>query len=62
MVISTLFGYEMAIARPKGYDPNPEVLKFASERGNNIFFTESVEEAFKDVDVVYANTWHCMAA
>lgn len=60
MVFSTLFGYKMYIARPKGYEANPKVMRYASDRGADIVFTEDLEEAFKDADVVYANTWHSM--
>jgi ornithine carbamoyltransferase len=60
MVVSTLFGYDMHVARPKGYEPNSEISKFSSERNGNIVLTESIEEAFKDADIVYANTWHSM--
>lgn len=60
IVISTLFGYQMYVARPKGYEAVAEISRFASERGGDIVFTDSVEEAFKDADVVYANTWHSM--
>jgi len=60
MVVSTLFGYKMYIARPKGYEANPKVIKYTSERGAEIVFTENLEEALKDADIVYANTWHSM--
>ncbi len=64
MVISSVFGYKLYIARPKGYDPNPRIMKFVEENapksGAEIVLTEDLEEAFKDADVVYANTWHSM--
>jgi len=60
MVVSTLFGYKMYIARPKGYEPNPRIMRYVSENGGDITFTEDVEEALRDADVVYANTWHSM--
>lgn len=60
MIVSTLFGYEIHVARPKGYEPNPKVMKFISEKKAKIVFTENLAEAFKNADVIYANTWHSM--
>lgn len=64
MIISSIFGYEMYIARPKGYEADKRVLEFVEDMsarsGANIVFTEDLEEAFRDADVIYANTWHSM--
>jgi ornithine carbamoyltransferase len=60
MVVSTLFGYEMYVARPKGYEANSKVMKFVSEKKGQVVFTEDLQEAFKNADIVYANTWHSM--
>jgi ornithine carbamoyltransferase len=60
MVISTLFEFEMRVAAPKGYVPDPRFKKYVSEHGGNVDFTENLEEAFENADVVYANTWHSM--
>jgi len=64
MIVSSMFGYEMYIARPKGYEADKRILEYVEDMskksGANIVFTEDVEEAFKDADVVYANTWHSM--
>jgi len=64
MIASTLFGINIYVARPKGYEPNPKILKFAEEHAsmNNsqCVITDELEEAVRDADVVYANTWHSM--
>ncbi|HIQ13863.1 MAG TPA: ornithine carbamoyltransferase [Thermoprotei archaeon] len=64
MIISSIFGYEMYIARPSGYDADKRILDFvydvSKNTGANIQFTDDVVEAFKDADVIYANTWHSM--
>jgi ornithine carbamoyltransferase len=64
MIMSSIFGYEMYVARPRGYEPDPRVLGFVEDMsrrsGANIVFTSDLEEALKDADVVYANTWHSM--
>lgn len=60
MVLSTTFDYEMRIARPKGYEAEKRILDFVSEKKGHVVFTDDLEEAFRDADVVYANTWHSM--
>jgi ornithine carbamoyltransferase len=60
MVISTLFDYDLYVARPKGYEADNRVRKFVSEHDGQVVFTERLEEAFKKADVVYANTFHSM--
>ena len=52
-------GMEVAVACPKGYEPDAELMKWASENG--IFTcTESVLEAAKDADVLYTDVWASM--
>jgi len=64
MVAGALFGMHIYVARPAGYEPNERILKFVSEHapksGAVIRLTEDLEEAVRDADVVYANTWHSM--
>jgi ornithine carbamoyltransferase len=64
MVISTIFGYRMYVARPKGYEPDPRVWRFVEENsgytGAEVVLTEDLEEALRDADIIYANTWHSM--
>ncbi len=64
MVVSSLMGIDMYIARPKGYEPAEEILKFAEEHaeegGSQIVLTTDLEEAVRGADVVYANTFHSM--
>ena len=52
-------GMEVAVACPKGYEPDADLMKWASENG--IFTcTESVLEAAKDADVLYTDVWASM--
>lgn len=64
MIMASVFGHIMYVARPKGYDPHPKVWSFVEDiskkTGAEVVLTEDVEEAFKDADVIYANTWHSM--
>ena len=64
MIISSIFGYTMYLARPKGYEADRRILDFVEDMskktGAHIAFTEDLEEAFRGADVIYANTWHSM--
>jgi ornithine carbamoyltransferase len=66
MIGCSIFGIDIFVTRPKGYDPNPKIVQFVQEHadanGSRCVVTESLDEAVKDADVVYANTWHSMGA
>jgi len=53
------------LAHPKGYDLLPDTLvtaaKFAEESGGSFMQTHSMDDAFKDADVVYPKSWAPMA-
>ena len=52
-------GMKVAIASPKGYEPDKEVLEFA--KGNPDFLlTTDIYEAAKDADAVYTDVWSSM--
>lgn len=52
-------GMKFAIACPKGYEPDSDIMKWASENGDFICTTD-VLEAAKDADVVYTDVWASM--
>ncbi len=52
-------GMEVAIACPKGYEPDEALQKWAEENGS-FTCTDSVSEAIKDADVVYTDVWMSM--
>jgi ornithine carbamoyltransferase len=61
MIAGCMFDFEVWVARPAGYDPVPQVMEYVQEHGDsNVHLTDSLEEAIRDADVVYANTWHSM--
>jgi len=64
MVCSSLLGMNIHIAIPKGWSPAKVITDFAEEnakrRGTEVIVTDSLEEALKGADVVYANTFHSM--
>lgn len=52
-------GMEVSVACPKGYEPDAELMKWASENG--IFTcTENVLDAACDSDVIYTDVWASM--
>ena len=57
-------GMEIAIATPKQYECDPEVVKNAlddaKKTGTKLTLTNDPIEAIKDADVVYADTWVSM--
>jgi ornithine carbamoyltransferase len=64
MIAGSLFGMDVYVARPVGYEPDERILSFVKEQasisGATVVLTHSLEEAVKNADVVYANTWHSM--
>jgi len=64
MVCGSLLGIDVNAAIPKGWSPAKVITDFAEEnakkRGTEVIVTDSLEEALKGADVVYANTFHSM--
>jgi len=62
----TRFGMDVTLAHPEGYDVMPEIediaRKNASATGGSFSKTSSMEEAFKDADIVYPKSWAPFAA
>ncbi len=52
-------GMSVAIACPKDYQPDAEIMKWASENGD-FLCTEDVNAAAKDADVLYTDVWASM--
>jgi N-acetylornithine carbamoyltransferase len=55
------FGHDLSIAHPKGYELDAELMSEiesqTKENGGSLEFTNNVDEAFEDVEVVYAKSW-----
>ncbi len=62
MIIGSLMGMQVWVARPPGYEPDPRVMEFVQRQPGvgNVTVTDSFEQALAGADVVYANTWHSM--
>lgn len=62
----TRFGMDVVLAHPEGYEVMPEVeevaRKNAAQYGGSFTKTNSMEEAFKDADIVYPKSWAPFAA
>lgn len=52
-------GMSVAIACPKSNQPDAEIMKWASERGNFVC-TDNILEAAADADVIYTDVWASM--
>ena len=62
----TRFGMDVVLAHPEGYEVMPEVEEVAKKNaeatGGTFTKTNSMEEAFKDADIVYPQSWAPFAA
>ena len=61
----TRFGMDVVLAHPEGYDVMPENEEFAKENakksGGSFKKVNSMDEAFKDADIVYPKSWASFA-
>lgn len=59
--LMTRFGMNVHLAHPKGYDLIPDVVKLAAKKaeqsGGTFTQSASMEEAFKNADIVYPKSW-----
>ena len=62
----TRFGMDVVLAHPEGYEIMPEVEEIAKKNaaagGGSFTKCNSMEEAFKDADIVYPKSWAPFAA
>ncbi len=58
---SAQFGHDLRIAHPKGYELDEELMseiqRQTAAAGGSLEIVNNVEEAFENVDVVYAKSW-----
>lgn len=59
--LMTRFGMNVSLAYPEGYDLLPEITKLAKENSNqsggSFEIVNSMDESFKDADIVYPKSW-----
>jgi knotted carbamoyltransferase YgeW len=62
----TRLGMDVVLAHPEGYDLMPEVEEIAKKNaaasGGNYRKTHSMQDAFKEADIVYPKSWASFAA
>ena len=65
ITLMTRLGMDVVLAHPKGYDLVPDTVetagKFAHQTGGSFKVVHSMEEAFRDADIVYPKSWAPMA-
>jgi len=61
VLASAKLGMDVVLARPKGFELDPEVIKaakqFCKENGTKFEETEEMADAFKGADIVYPKSW-----
>jgi knotted carbamoyltransferase YgeW len=59
--LMTRFGMDVMLAHPEGYDLGPKVVELAgaqaARNGGSLQIVGSMEEAFREADVVYPKSW-----
>ncbi len=59
--LASRFGMDIVLAHPKGYDLIPEVVEMSKRQAvasdGSFAFTDSMDEAFEDADIVYPKSW-----
>ncbi len=66
ITLMTRYGMDVSLAYPKGYDLLPDTIevskKHAKASGGKFSISNSMEDAFKDADIVYPKSWAPFAA
>jgi len=57
---AAVFGFELRVATPKGYEPNAEVVTRAQQAGANILYTHDPATAAAGADVLNTDVWASM--
>ena len=58
---ATLFGFQLRVAVPEGFEPHAELFLEAERRsGGRVRRVRDPREAMRDADVVYTDTWTSM--
>lgn len=57
---SVLTGITLTVSTPKGYAPEPSVIRLADERGGKVRIARTPQEAATDADVIVTDTWISM--
>ncbi|HJJ50890.1 MAG TPA: ornithine carbamoyltransferase [Methanocorpusculum sp.] len=60
IMASVQTGMEIAVGTPKGYEPDPEAIKFAKDNGGKITMYDDPIRAVTDAHAIYTDTWISM--
>ncbi|MDV0441186.1 ornithine carbamoyltransferase [Methanorbis furvi] len=60
IMASVQTGMEIAVATPKGYEPDPEAVQFARDNGGKIVTYDDPTKAVADAHAIYTDTWISM--
>ncbi|MEM7703086.1 MAG: ornithine carbamoyltransferase [Pseudomonadota bacterium] len=55
-----LFKFNVRVATPAGYEPDPEFVELARDGGSNVVLTQNPSEAARGADVLVTDTWISM--
>jgi ornithine carbamoyltransferase len=57
---ASVFGFELRVATPIGYEPDAEVVARAEKAGAKILYTNNPDEAVRGADVLNTDVWASM--
>lgn len=60
IMASVQTGMEIAVATPKGYEPDPAAIRFAQENGGKVVEYDNPKKAVADAHAIYTDTWISM--
>ncbi|HJJ28348.1 MAG TPA: ornithine carbamoyltransferase [Methanocorpusculum sp.] len=60
IMCSVQTGMEISVATPKGYEPDPDAVRFAERNGGRIHLSHDPVEAVADAHAIYTDTWISM--
>jgi ornithine carbamoyltransferase len=60
IAVAPRLGFSLALACPRGYEPDPATLDKARSEGAAVQLTTDPQDALRDADVVYTDAWTSM--
>ena len=60
ILAAAMTGMEMAVACPRGYEPDADMVRRAAGMGGKVTVTDDARAAAKDADVLYTDVWVSM--